>query len=130
MSRNNRILRKLIKTLFFDDIPAAFIARKDEWLFVPLFHIFGSEELSSLSPAIEELSPGPYLALNEDDAQKLGFADGDIANVGLNGKAYRLPVRIRPALPTGVAGLPFGIPPLEGLSLPSWGRISKEEAAG
>ena len=60
---------QMSKALFFDDIPEAFIARKDEWLFVPLFHIFGSEELSSMSPAIAELSPKPYLALNEDDAQ-------------------------------------------------------------
>ena len=103
---------------------------KRVWLFVPLFHIFGSEELSSLSSAIKELSPGPYLALNGDDAQKLGFADGDVANFGLNGRDYRLQVKIRPALPMGVAGLPFGIPPLEGMSLPSWGSISKGEAGG
>ena len=121
---------KINKEPFFDDIPGAFNARKDEWLFVPLFHIFGSEELSSMSPSIEELSPKTYLALNADEAQKLGFTDGDVAYVYLAGKSYSLQVRIRPALPPGVAGLPFGIPPLEGLSLPSWGRISKEEAAG
>ena len=116
------------KVLFFDDIPDAFVARKGEWLFVQLFHIFGSEELSSMSPAIEELSPKPYLALNENDAQKLGFVAGNMASIGLNDKSHRLQVRISPALPPGVAGLPFGIPPLEGLSLPAWGRISKEEA--
>lgn len=118
------------KALFFDDIPGAFIARKDEWLFVPIFHIFGSEELSSMSPAIEELSPEPYLALNEDDALKLGLADSNNAHVDLNGIIYRLPVRIRPSLPAGVAGLPIGISPLKGLSLSLWGRISKDEAAG
>ena len=117
------------KALYFDDIPDAFIARKDEWFFVSLYHIFGSEELSSLSPAIEGLSPQPYLALNEDDARKLGLADSDSAYVDVNGKAYRLPVRIRPALPSGIGGLPFGIPPLEGMSLPSWGKIYKAEAA-
>jgi len=113
------------KALFFDDIPGAFHARKNEWLFVPLFHIFGSEELSSMAPSIEELSPQPYLALNADDADSLGFVSGDNASIDLNGKSYRIPVRVSPSLPTGVAGLPVGLPSLDWIPLPSWGKISK-----
>jgi NADH-quinone oxidoreductase subunit G len=42
---------------FFDEVPHAFARRKDEWLIVPLYHIFGSEELSVLSAGIAERAP-------------------------------------------------------------------------
>ena len=54
---------------FFDDIPPAFSVRENRLLVVPLYHIFGSEELSVLSPGIAELAPKPYLALNAEDSE-------------------------------------------------------------
>ena len=42
---------------FFSSIPPAFQARNDEWLVVPLFHIFGSEEFSRFAPAVAEVCP-------------------------------------------------------------------------
>jgi NADH-quinone oxidoreductase subunit G len=40
-------------------------------------YIFGSEELSSLAPAVVERVPAPYLALSPDDATRLGIAAGE-----------------------------------------------------
>ena len=42
--------------------------RDGGWLIIPVYHIFGSEELSVLAPAIAERAPQPYLAMNPDDA--------------------------------------------------------------
>jgi hypothetical protein len=53
--------------------PAAFQAGEEGWLLVPLYHIYGSEELSSQSPPVTELIPEPYLALNPADAGALGL---------------------------------------------------------
>ena len=39
---------------FFNDVPEAFTPGDNEWLLVPLYQIFGSEELSILSPGIAE----------------------------------------------------------------------------
>ena len=44
-------------------------------LVVPLYHVFGSEELSALAPGIARLSPAPYLALNPADAGDHGLQD-------------------------------------------------------
>ena len=74
-----------------------FETRQDEWLVVPLYHIFGSEELSRSAPAIAELSPEPYVALNPEDASNFG------KEVELFG--HRLPVKIAPDLPKGIAGV-------------------------
>lgn len=102
---------------FFDTIPPPFRARDEEWLIVPLFHIFGTEELSRSAPAVAQLVSLPYVALNPDDASAFG------AEVELMG--IRLPVKIVAGLPKGVAGLPSGLSPLAGLDLPIWSGISR-----
>ena len=112
---------------FFDDIPCGFIPDESKWLFVPFYHIFGSGELSSMSPAIAGLSPKTYLALNEDDALRLGLKNGSIAKIMLEEKEYLLPVNTSSGLPHGVAGLPAGMPPFEGIALPCQGSIAKSE---
>ena len=101
---------------FFEQLPPPFETRKDEWLVVPLYHIFGSEELSRSAPAIAELSPEPYVALNPEDASSFG------KEVELFGQ--RLPVKIATDLPKGLAGVPAGVAPFAGLDLPVWSRIS------
>ncbi len=105
------------KGSFYTSVPPAFQAREGEWLIVPLFHIFGSEELSRSAPAVAKLFPDPYVALNLEDASKFG---SEVSVMGRN-----LPVRITAGLPQGVAGLPTGLPSLEGLALPQWSEISK-----
>src|SRR5579863_4508428 len=49
--------------------PETFTARPDERLLVPLHHIFGSEELSADAPAVAELAPKSYVALNNNDRE-------------------------------------------------------------
>jgi NADH-quinone oxidoreductase subunit G len=133
---------------YFQNIPAGFKRRTGEWLLLPLHHIFGSEELSMLAPAIAELSPQPYLALNPADASDLGLAAGDEAQLCLRrsmdtpaaglthaepmaaAEIYRLPVRFKPELLQGTAGFPVGLPGLSvlaGIALPAWGELKKAE---
>jgi NADH-quinone oxidoreductase subunit G len=91
---------------FFAQLPPPFEIRKNEWLVVPLHHIFGTEELSRSAPAIVELSPEPYVALNPEDALSFG------KEVELFGQ--RLPVKIATDLPKGLAGVPAGVAPFAG----------------
>jgi len=104
------------KPPFFDGSPAAFEPHADEWLLVPFYHIFGSEELSCNAPGIAQLSPQPYVALNMEDAAGFG------KELELFGQ--RFPLTQSPDLPQGVAGVPAGVPPFAGLELPMWSRIS------
>lgn len=105
-------------------IPAAFERRRGEWLVVPLYHVFGSEELSIHAPGIAELSPDPYLALNPVEGEKNRCRAGDIVGLTISGRKLDLPVRLDPSLPPGVAGLPAGLPALAGLGLPAWCALS------
>jgi NADH-quinone oxidoreductase subunit G len=96
---------------YFSAAPPAGDRRDGEWRIVPLHHIFGSEELSVLAPAVGELVPGPYLALGESDAARLGVAEGEaITIIPAEGDQLRLPIRIATGLAPGIAGLPIGLP--------------------
>ncbi|MEJ2210035.1 MAG: molybdopterin-dependent oxidoreductase, partial [Anaerolineae bacterium] len=109
---------------YFEGIPDAFQPREGEWLVLPIYHVFGSEELSLLTPGIRELSPEPYLALHPQDAAGLQVEAGQDVSIEIDGVRYRLPLKLMPALPRGVAGLPVGLPGLPGSIRPgSGGRI-------
>ncbi len=114
---------------YFKQVPPAFRPKKGEWLVVPLFHIFGSDELSMLTPGVAERASRPYLALHPDDAGRLGMAEGAEAELAFDGRLYRLPVRLEPSLPLGVAGVPYGLPGSPGITLPGRYQITREAAA-
>jgi NADH-quinone oxidoreductase subunit G len=95
---------------YYAEIPPAFRAHAAEWLIVPIFHVFGSEELSRQAPAVSQLAPKPYIALNPADAAQFGE---DVECLG-----QRVPVKLAPDLPVGIAGVPAGIPPFLGFDLP------------
>jgi NADH-quinone oxidoreductase subunit G len=111
---------------YFDQIPAAFAPSGDEWLLVPLHHIFGSEELSLSASGVAELAPKPYVAVNAEDARRLRVEAGDRITMKVDGAAYSLPAKIKAELPPGIAGLPVGPPGLAGISLPARSVLEKE----
>jgi NADH-quinone oxidoreductase subunit G len=112
---------------YFRPAPWGFEARTDEWLFLPAYHIFGSEELSRLAPGVAELSPEPYVGISADDSTRMGVKAGDHAQVELNGSRYDLPVRVISSLAKGVAVLPVGLGLIDDASLPQGGRISPKQ---
>jgi NADH-quinone oxidoreductase subunit G len=107
------------------DIPPPFQRSDDRWYVVPLYHIFGSEELSMLSPAVAERATQPYLGLNPSDAEELGLEEGARARLTVQGVTLELTVRIMASLPFGVAGLPVGLPGLTSVPVPDWGAVEE-----
>jgi NADH-quinone oxidoreductase subunit G len=110
---------------YSEEVPGAFKPRKEETFIVPLFHIFGSEELSAEAPAIAERTAKPHVAISVSQARAMALEEDDDVLLTLPGSSLRLPVRINPSLPEGVAGVPAGFPGLAGLELPRWGTVRK-----
>jgi NADH-quinone oxidoreductase subunit G len=108
-------------TGYFDQIPVAFQPRSGEWLFLSAFHIFGSEELSALCPAINSLVPAPYVAINRAQAERLGFKEGRVVHLSV--QLGDLAVHLDPKIPEGIALIPWGIPGLPLIETPTWGTI-------
>ena len=109
---------------YFGEIPSAFQRRDGEWLVLPVYHIFGSEELSVLSPGLAELAPKPYLGMNAQDAAALQVQDGAPVSLTINGETMHLTARILSGLPPRLAALPAGVVPRP-TDLPAWGEITK-----
>ncbi len=79
---------------------------------VPLWRVFGSDELSSLSGPIIERAPRAFVVLNTVDAGRLGLADGEDALVdsGDGSAPARLRVLLNEHMAAGHAGYACGMP--------------------
>jgi len=109
---------------YFEEMPEMFHPEPGKLLVLPLYHIFGSEEFSALSPAIVELAPKPYLGLRPEDLDGFTIKEGEEAVLSLNNRVMHLPVRLIDTLPAGTAALPSGLPGFQDIFLPSWGKVS------
>ena len=109
---------------YFFTVPAAFRPQPNEWLLIPIFHIFGSEELSSHAQGIAQLIPHPYVALNRLDASLSGMKIGERIKMSIHDSVFEFEVMVRDDLPRGVAGLPVGLSQTEGIVLPAFCSLS------
>lgn len=112
-------------TAFFHGVPKAFTPREGVWLLVPFYHLFGTEELSALAPGVAARAPTPYLALSPADAEALQVAPGETLICHLVHMMLHVHVQLDPDLPPRVAGVPAGLAPFQGLTLPAWCTLSK-----
>ena len=87
--------------------PEPFQAHPDQWQLVPRQRIFGSDELSALSPGIAELVEPGFIELRAADAQALGVIHGD--GVTVDDALATLEVRINDSLAAGCAGYSVGL---------------------
>ena len=72
----------------------------------PLYHLFGSEELTARSEAIQAKATGAYVALNPADVERLGLAASDGVQVQHNGA---VPYLARTSIAPGTVGIPVGL---------------------
>jgi len=110
---------------YFMSVPEGFVHSHDHLLMVPLHHIFGSEELSSRSAAVAQRSAKPYVVVNTQDALELKITEGQLLAFDVDGHSHKLPVKISPAMPQGMAGLPYGLSELPFVELPAWSILKK-----
>ena len=109
---------------YSEDIPAPFERRDGEFLVVPLYHIFGSDESSAAAPAVAERCPEPYAALNPEDARTLEVEEGALVEIEFDRALYRLPARLSAGMASGVIGVPMGIA-VQGVDVPAWSPCRK-----
>jgi NADH-quinone oxidoreductase subunit G len=90
--------------------PSAFEPQNDSWQLLPLYRIFGSEELSAQSPAIEELTSQPFVEISQHDANKLKVNTGDRVVISSASGEESLEVSVSSATPPGCLGYCVGLP--------------------
>jgi NADH-quinone oxidoreductase subunit G len=103
-----RLIKGQGQQSYFTAIPESFKAGSSLKA-VPLYHLFGSEEMTARAEPLQDRIPTAYIAIAAADASRLGLSDGVEASVKVAGVLLSLKVRISTSLPTGLAGLPVGI---------------------
>ena len=106
---------------YCNQIPAPFLHRPGEWLLLSVCHVFGTEEISMLSPAIKSLAPTPYLAINAGLAERLGLKEGQ--QVRLSVRLDELTLHLDQRIPEGVALVPKGLAGMLFIDTPVWATI-------
>ena len=84
-----------IKNIYFRQGSQISGVRKNEWLIVPVYQIFGSDELSSVSPSVAEKIQVPFVLMNKQDAEDLGLKEGDFAELEILQIKLRVKVKTR-----------------------------------
>ena len=106
-----RLFSKRLKGRWFSKIPKP-AEEKDVMVAVPVYHIFGSDELSAHSAPLAERIPEPYVALNSEQAAGLAIAEHDRVELKSGSNKCRVKVKIDPTLSVGSVGIPRGLPGL------------------
>jgi NADH-quinone oxidoreductase subunit G len=78
----------------------------DGYSVFPLYHLFGSEELSAYTPAIQEKATSAYISLSPEDAKNLGLQASDGVQVEHNGA---VPFIVRESIQAGTVGVSVGL---------------------
>jgi len=99
--------------------------KKDEWLIVPVYQIFGSEELSSASISITQRIKEPFLYINQIDAEGLSIKDGEEIRLEVPGNILRIKTKIEKSIMQGMAGLSVNLPGMQFIDLPCRGKYNK-----
>lgn len=94
---------------WFTSIPAAYQPQA-HWRVVPLWRLFGSEELSQRSEVFAQRAAPAEVVLHPEDAQKLGLQAGQSVTLHASGVGLTLPLRLSDTLTQGLVGLPVGMP--------------------
>jgi NADH-quinone oxidoreductase subunit G len=97
---------------------------EDRILIVPVYHLFGSEELSALAEGVATLVPAAVLLLHPEDARTFGIGDGETVELEAGGVTLSLPARLTADMARGAAGVPMTPSAGLGLDLPAPGRIA------
>lgn len=113
------------KAEYFNDIPKAHESKPGEFTMLPLYHIFGSDELSAQAEEMSTVVPEPYLALNSKTVEKMQAKEHDELSLKIAEDEIKLPLKIIDELPDNVAGIPHGVPGFGFYDLPLSGKVSK-----
>jgi NADH-quinone oxidoreductase subunit G len=98
---------------------------KGVWLIVPVFQIFGSEELSAVASTLSKRIPEPFVYLNPDDSMELGVKTDDFIQFETDDIQLKIKVIVEESVGKGIAGCSVNLPGMPYLDLPGIGKFNK-----
>lgn len=99
--------------------------KENEWLIVPVYQIFGSEELSSMATAVAERIPKPFALISSKDARLIAIDETGLLRLEIAQKSIEVSIRIDDSLPSGTVGLTVNLPDMDFIELPAFGKLTQ-----
>jgi len=109
--------------IYFKPEDQPLVLQKGEWLVVPAFQIFGSEELSAAAVTLAKRIPEPFVYLNPEDSISLGVKNGDLVQLQISTILLKIKVKTEENIGHGIAGLSVNLPGMAFIDLPGKGKF-------
>jgi NADH-quinone oxidoreductase subunit G len=92
---------------------------------VPVYQIFGSEELSSVGSSMLQRIKDPFVLMNQKDADILTIKDGDHVQLELLNTKLKVKIKIDNSLVQGLVALSVNLPGMLFVDIPGSGKFHK-----
>lgn len=92
---------------------------------IPVYQIFGSDELSSAGAAMLSRIKKPFVLLNQRDADHINIKEGESVQAEIGKINLKAEVKIDNTLVSGLAGMSVKLPGMPFIDLPSAGKFYK-----
>jgi NADH-quinone oxidoreductase subunit G len=99
--------------------------KEGEYDIVPVYQIFGSEELSSAGPSVLQRIHDPFVLMNQKDADILIVKDGDYVQMELINTKLKVKIKIDNSLVRGLVALSVNLPGMLFADIPGSGKFHK-----
>jgi NADH-quinone oxidoreductase subunit G len=113
------------KNVYFKQVADNQEIHSDEWLILPVYRIFGSDELSSVGASIIQKISKPFVLINQQDADRIALKEGDSVQLEIIKIILTLVVKIDNNLPEGIAGISVNLPGMPFIDIPGAGKFHK-----
>ncbi|MDX9909454.1 MAG: NADH-quinone oxidoreductase subunit NuoG [Mariniphaga sp.] len=97
---------------------------KGKWKVLPLYHIFGSDELSVVEGGIKELAPLLYIGINPESAKKMGWDESTEVRPAKGDNTTGIQLRFSDEIPEDCVGIPIGLEQMPFVELEEWQNLS------
>ena len=113
------------KNVYFKQETKISKVNEGEYQIVPVYQIFGSEELSSNGPSILQRIQDPFVLMNQKDADILIVKDGDHVQLELLNTKLKVKIKIDKSLVQGFVALSVNLPGMLFVEIPGSGKFHK-----
>jgi NADH-quinone oxidoreductase subunit G len=113
------------KRRYFEQVTKNKEVNHDELRIIPVYRIFGSDELSSVGAAITGKLEQPFVLMNQKDADIISVKEGDSVQLEILKIRLTLKVKIENTLQKGMAGLSVNLPGMPFFDIPDNGKFHK-----
>jgi len=113
------------QAIYFKPEIHAIVLQKGEWLIIPVFQIFGSDELSSSAATLAKRIPEPFVYMNPDDSIAFDVKTGDFIQLEIASNHFKIKVKVEESIGKNIAGLSFQLPGMPFIDLPGKGIFYK-----